>query len=126
MDVYPMSGFMVAKHNYLEIKYLPFKIPIPYYPFMSKSAMLNEIKYFPEIGSDQVQGTYAIYKASYLTKDMSGPLDVGYTEKLSYIIGGSNLYKPSQSFSNGFKYHFYPDEKTYHYIQFQTIHLTLK
>ena len=72
MDVYLISGFMIAKYNYLKIKHLPFKIPIPYYPFMAKSAMLNEIKYFP-VGSDQVQGTYVMYKVSYfLTKSLSG------------------------------------------------------
>tara|TARA_B100000427_G_C15519914_1_gene599821 strand:+ start:2826 stop:4331 length:1506 start_codon:yes stop_codon:yes gene_type:complete len=114
IDIYPILGVINAKQNWLNIHFLPFKIPIPYFPYGNKNkSLLNKNPYLPEIGENKIMGKYAIYKTSYIiNKYLSGTTDIGYTENLYWIIGGSNTFYKNKFFSQALRYHYYNIIKT--------------
>tara|TARA_B100000427_G_C15519920_1_gene599860 strand:- start:9263 stop:10774 length:1512 start_codon:yes stop_codon:yes gene_type:complete len=109
IDVYPMLGIINARKNWLDIHFLPFRIPIPYFPYGTKTQnILGKNQYIPELGENSIMGKYAIYKSSYmLNKYISGTTDIGYTENLYWIIGGSNTIYKNKYFSQAIRYHYY-------------------
>ncbi len=106
----PLIGYVVARKNLFSSKFLPISIPIPFFVYGSYSkGFLSKNPYLPEIGKNNTEGYFATYKVTYIPRDnIVGTFDFGYTEKLNYTLGGSNLYSSSRSLTHGLSYKFYP------------------
>ena len=109
IDVYPLLGVVNAKKNWLHIHFLPFKIPLPIIPYGNKKhSLLGNNQFLPEFGQNSIMGSYAIYKSSYIINNyISGTANVGYTENLYWILGGSNILYQSPRFSQAIQYYYY-------------------
>ncbi len=112
IDIYYPLGFFVAKNSRFYFKYLPFTIPIPYYIYGRRdSALFGASSLLPEFGQNNVEGNYGQYKSSYVANPkLSGTGDIGLTEKLGWVIGGSNIYQHNSRLRLGAQYHAYPQE----------------
>ena len=112
IDVYPQLGFFVARKNKFHFDYLPFDIPIPYYVYGSKGlSLLGASSVLPEFGKNQLEGHFVRYKHRYIaSKKLSGTADIGFSEHLYWLYGGSNVFEWSPKFHLGTTYHIYPKD----------------
>lgn len=110
--LYPMIGLLVARNNRIQVSFLPFSLRTPYFIYgTNPAAILGEQAYLPEFGTNKTQGVYAIYKFAYILSPLlSGSINLGYSEKLQWILGGNTLYSQTPKLRHGSHYHWYPNE----------------
>ena len=110
IEYYYIVGLLIAQKNKAHVKYSPFAFPFPYYVYgSSKSGIMNNSNVIPEIGSSQIEGTYAKQQLSYIENaTFSGAIKSSISENLGTALGSSNIYRFSNQFYSysNFLYYF--------------------
>jgi hypothetical protein len=90
--IYPQWGFFVAFNNFVRANFLPIQLWVPTYVYGAASyGLIGSSTPIPVIGSNQKEGMYIKHKFGYYHNEKSsGTIDVGLTEKLGYLVGGSH------------------------------------